>query len=269
MMSDALKRNASMMRFGSEMNQLDFFVRQIIAQMVSTSIPVRVDSVERGQEGSAALYVDVTPLICQTDADGNALPSVSIPHLPYFRLQHGTAGIICDPVPGDVGLAVFAQQDCSTLSGQTEPVQPGSFRCLDMSDGFYLGGFWGQKLATFVHVEQDGTIHVVAPESHTTDSPTVIVNCKKSIVNSETTTVNASDSVKIDTPSTTITGDVKILKTLAVTGHISGSGGLSVSGGGGATVSGDMKASGDVTAGGISLQGHTHTCPDGKTSSAQ
>lgn len=34
------------------------------------------------------------------------------------------------------------------------------------------------------------------------------------------------------------------------------------------TVVGSITASGDIKAGGISLQGHTHTCPDGETGAA-
>lgn len=64
--------------------------------------------------------------------------------------------------------------------------------------------------------------------------------------------------VKIDSPTTTITGDVKIEKTLSVVGHIAGTGGLAVSGGTGASVDGSMTTTGDVTAGGISLQTHVH-----------
>ena len=60
-------------------------------------------------------------------------------------------------------------------------------------------------------------------------------------------------TLTIECPSTTITGDVKIEKSLTVVGAMTGKGGLSVSGGSGAAVSGD------VVADGISLKGHTHT----------
>ena len=67
------------------------------------------------------------------------------------------------------------------------------------------------------------------------------------------TTTLKSGAVTIDAPSVHITG------TLAVDGHISGTGGLAVSGGSGAAVTGSITATGDITAGSISLQGHTHT----------
>lgn len=264
------KSNAKISAFGSEMNSLDFFIRALIKTMVSTSIPVRVDAVERGGEGGAALYVDVTPMVTQTDAEGNSIPPVTIPHLPYFRYQHGTAAIICDPKVGDLGLAVFAQQDCSRLTGDTTPQAPGTFRCFDMSDGFYVGGFWGQVPKTFIHIEDEGTIHVVAPKSYHLESPKVIVDCDTAQVNAKTSVtvvtqtakVNASSSLTVDSPQSTFTGNVSIKKNLTVTGHISGSSGMSISGGTGgatATFQGSIHVSDDVTASGISLTSHTHT----------
>ena len=245
-MSEQLKQNARISDYGSDYNAQEFFVRSIVKRMVSTAIPVRVDAVQRAGESGGALYVDVTPLVCQTSADGKALDPVTIPHLPYFRLQHGTAAVIVDPKPGDVGLAVFAQQDSSRLNGGNEPVSPGSFRCFDMSDGFYIGGFWGQTPTTFVHIEDSGDITITAPK-------TVTVNTSAATVNTDTATVNASGSITFNSPTSTFTGDVKIAKTLSVTQQISGSGGLTVSGGSGAVVTGD------VIADGISLKTHTHT----------
>lgn len=246
-----LKKNARIADFGSEYNAQEFFIRSIMKRSISTAIPVRVDAVERAGEDSGALYVDATPLICQTDASGNALEPVSIPHLPYFRLQHGTAAVICDPVPGDIGLAIFAQQDTSRLNGQTTPAAPGSFRCFDMSDGFYVGGFWGKTPQTFVHIEESGHVTITAPEAVT--------------VNTQTATVNASSSTTINSPTVSITGDTTIDKTLTVKGHISGAGGLSISGGSGASVQGNLSTTGDVKAAGISLQNHVHPGDSGGT----
>lgn len=240
-----LKIPARISDVASPYNQQLYLIKQIIKQTVSTAIPVRVDSVERAGDGSGALYVSATPLVAQTDADGNLIAPVSIPKLPYFRLQHGTAAVICDPVPGDVGLAIFAQQDTSNLSGGTSPVVPGSFRCFDMSDGFYVGGFWGQTPTTYVHLEDSGQITITAPQS-------VVINARSVSAICQTATVSASESTTIDSPATTITG------TLSVNGLITGSGGLSISGGSGAIVDGDLRTTGDVEAGAISLQSHVH-----------
>lgn len=252
-MSEELSQNSGEFTGSSEYNVLDFVIRSIVCGLVNTAIPVRVDKVERPAEGGGAGYLSATPLIKMRSAKGDALDVVSIPKLRWFRLQHGTAAIIVDPKPGDIGLAVFAQQDVSALNGSSEPIQPGSFRCYSISDGFYFGGFWGQKPTTFIRIEDNGQVTVTAPQSV--------------VVNSIDVTVNASGSTKIDSPSVTITGDTTIEKTLTVRELISGTGGMTVSGGSGASVTGNLSTTGDVTAGGISLQNHVHDCPQGGTTS--
>lgn len=252
-MSEELSQNSGEFTGSSEYNVLDFVIRSIVCGLVNTAIPVRVDKVERPAEGGGAGYLSATPLIKMRSAKGDALDVVSIPKLRWFRLQHGRAAIIVDPKPGDIGLAVFAQQDVSALNGGSEPLQPGSFRCYSISDGFYFGGFWGQKPTTFIRIEDNGQVTVTAPQSV--------------VVNSIDVTVNASGSTKIDSPSVTITGDTTIEKTLTVRELISGTGGMTVSGGSGASVTGNLSTTGDVTAGGISLQNHVHDCPQGGTTS--
>lgn len=220
-----LRKNINGFTGTSDFNALDFVIQSVIKGLVNTAIPVRVDAIERPANEGGAAYLSATPLICQRDAEGNALPSVSIPKLRWFRLQHGSAAILCDPKPGDIGLAVFAQQDVSTLTGGNQPVQPGSFRCFDMSDGFYFGGFWGQPPTTFIRIEDTGDITITAPN-------TVTVNTKNATVNAETKcTVNA--------PSSEFSGDVKVGGNLEIVGNTT-------------------SANGDISAGGVSLRNHVH-----------
>lgn len=244
-MSEEFRQNVGEFTASSEYNALHFIITSIIKGLVNTAIPVRVDAIERPGTGGGARYLSATPLVKMRSAAGDALESVSIPKLRWFRLQHGKAAIVVDPKPGDIGLAVFAQQDVSALNGGNEPVQPGSFRAYDMSDGFYIGGFFGPPPTTFVHLEDTGDIVITAPQTVT--------------VNTTTAVVNASGSTTIDSPTVTITGDTTIQKTLTVQGHITGMGGMAVSGGGGASVTGSVTVSDDVTASGISLTSHTHS----------
>lgn len=108
----------------------------------------------------------------------------------------------------------------------------------------------GQK----IHLTRTG-IEVVTPKNLTA---TVGGNVTETVSGSLTATVTGAAtikaaSVKIDTPSTHITGS------LLVDGAITGKGGLAVSGGGGATVTGD------VVADGISLKNHVHPGDSGGT----
>lgn len=230
-MADAgLRENIDSFTASSEMNALLFLIKQVISGTVHTAIPVVVLSVDRAGDGGGAGYLSCKPLVMQRAANGDSLPSVEIPRLPYFRLQHGTAAIICDPVPGDVGLAVFAQSDTSNVNGDGQEKQAGSFRSFDMSDGFYVGGFWGKTPKTFVHLEQDGTIEIDAPQA-------VTVKTKQATVTAEKMTVNASNLFEVTAPN------------IHLNGRISGGG----SGGALATFSGD------VVAKGVSVATHTHS----------
>ena len=156
----------------SDLNRLEFLIK-VLQRDMSTAIPVIITAVQAG-DTNAAGYVDARPLVAQVDAWGNALPMATLHHLPYFRLQAGRAGIVLDPVPGDIGLAVFAQSDCSTLrQGQKETAQPGSWRKFDQADGFYIGGFINTQIDTYVRLAQDGSVKITAPGNVTIDAPTV------------------------------------------------------------------------------------------------
>ena len=91
-----------------------------------------------------------------------------------------------------------------------------------------------------------------------TTAGNVIINCTQA-------TVNASDSVTLNTPQTTCTGNLRVNGNTVVDGttlskgKITGQGGLAVSGGTGATVAGNMAITGgEVSADGINLKTHRH-----------
>lgn len=156
----------------SDLNRLEFLIK-VLQRDMSTAIPVIITATQAG-DTNAAGYVDARPLVAQIDAWGNSLPMAAIHHLPYFRLQSGRAAVVLDPVVGDIGLAVFAQSDCSNVKqGANQTVQPGSWRKFDQADGFYVGGFLNKSVDTFVRLAQDGSITIKAPGNVTIDAPTV------------------------------------------------------------------------------------------------
>lgn len=142
-------------------NAFDFKMEQKIKD-VSTAIPVIVKGVQAGGVGVVG-YVDVLPLVTNVSGSNEAVQPVTLYHLPYFRLQGGKAAIICDPEINDIGLAVFAQTDTSTVkAGTTEPQQPGSKRRHSMSDGWYIGGFLNQAPSVYVQLTQGNEVIITA-----------------------------------------------------------------------------------------------------------
>ena len=137
---------------GSQYNIMDYLIRSTIRGLVNTAIPVVVTGVESNGSGGGAGYVSAKPLLMARDGYGKGVPNVDIPRLPFFRYQFGSSAVICDPKVGDVGLAVFAQSDCSNVNGETTEKLPQTHRQYDMSDGFYLGGFWG-KTPTSINID--------------------------------------------------------------------------------------------------------------------
>lgn len=230
-MSDSVFSNRGYFSEGSPGNALDFIVRSIIRGMVNTAIPVKVEKVYPGENGVAG-YVQAIPLVMPRDPQNKAIQTVSIPKLPFFRYFAGRCAIVCDPMPGDIGFAVFSQQDASTVKpGTKEPQQAGSFRCFDMSDGFYFGGFLGGNGDTNISFDQNGNITINVPQA-------ITVNCT-------TSTVNASESVSVNTPKSKFSGDVQVEGVL--------------------TVDKTINAQGDISSGSLSFQNHIHQCGDHKT----
>jgi hypothetical protein len=141
----------------SPFNSLSFIIRQAIRQQVNTCIICKVLACSNG-------YVDVLPMVTGVSGKGEAIQPTTLYKLPYMRYHAGVAAVILDPVPGDIGLAVFASKDCSNVkAGTTEPQQPASFRGNSQANGFYIGGFLNQAPSVFVELTQGGAVNITAP----------------------------------------------------------------------------------------------------------
>lgn len=225
-----------------------------------------------------ALTCEVQPAIQgkQVLEDGTVV-AVNLPILldcPVVFPHAGGCSLTFPIKPGDECLVVFSARAIDfwwQLGGVQPPAEP---RMHDLSDGFVIPGPYSQvkKIAGVstecVELRSDdhAAFFSINPETHeihaeTVGDMTATVAGELTAEVSGAATLKAA-SVTIDAPTTHITG------ALQVDGHITGSGGMAVSGGNGAAVTGNLTTTGDVTAGGISLQGHTHTCPDGETGTA-
>lgn len=208
-------------------------------QKINTVFLAKIISVStKGTEGTKT--VTAQPLICQIDANGNALPSPKLVEIPHYRVQAGTGAFVINPHVGDIGVFVCAKRDISNIkNGVTDPQTPASFRSFDLADSIMIATIHTEMASTYIYIDPDsGTIEIKAPESLT-------INTESAIINANETTINA--------PETTINGHLTVL------------GGITVSGGGGSSMSGDFKLNGtmtatnDVIANGISLHSHVHS----------
>jgi len=147
-------------------NESWFMIQQMIGK-IATAEMVRVEAVD-----TAALTVDVLPLVYQVDGQGQAYPHATIHKFPYLRLQGGTRGaVIIDPQPGDIGLAVFCARDISTVKATKAPGLPGSRRRFDWADGVYFGGMLNGAPTQYVEFTDAG-ITLKTPNTVTIDAPT-------------------------------------------------------------------------------------------------
>lgn len=207
---------------GSPYNALMFLVENAIAGRVNTMVPVRVVSVDSGGANSPTGTVNVRPLVTQKDGNGNMIGVSELYHLPYSRIQGGVAALVIDPLPGDMGIAVFAQQDTSTITKDTqEPILPSTYMAFPMSSGWYIGGFLNQTPSVYVEVQQSA----------------IVINAQSDV------TINAPSKIRLNTPLVEITG--KIVQTGESASGASTRGGLTNTGG-------------TISSNGIVLDTHVH-----------
>lgn len=220
----------------SFLNQLDFIIERKIKEMINTSAIVNIDGADAKGHESGSGNVSATPMVAQTDAQGNALPMASLPQLRPFRYGAGCAAFICDPVGGDKAVAVFQKADSSTVNeGTTKSQRPGSFRSFSQADGVTIPVLT-KTPTVWIELKQDNTCIIHAPEG-------VIIETDKKVE------IKAGQEIILDTPQTTITGN------LTATGEK----GSNIAMTGTMNLTGSLTSTGDQTAGSISQINHTHT----------
>lgn len=158
----------------SEFNAHVFLIQQLLGR-ISTATLVRIVAVTNAGGLSPVGFVDVHPLVNQMDGLRNARPHGVIFGLAYFRLQGGTDAVILDPKEGDIGIAIFADHDISTVKATKDEASPGSNRRFDMADGLYIGGYLNGVPTQYFRFSESG-IEVVSPTQITLTAPAVQIN---------------------------------------------------------------------------------------------
>jgi hypothetical protein len=139
----------------SDFNKTQFLVYQTLG-LISTATLVQVKAVTNAGEVSPVGAVDVLPLVNMLDGVGNSFPHGTLYKLPYFRLQGGANAVIIDPQVNDLGIAIFADRDISSVKANKAAANPGSRRRFSMADGLYIGGFLNVVPNQYVRFNADG-----------------------------------------------------------------------------------------------------------------
>lgn len=123
----------------SDFNKQYFLVQQLIGTIRTVTL-VQVQSCSNADTVDAVGTVDVLPLVNMMDGAGKTYQHETIYNVPYFRLQGGKNAIIADPQKGDIGIALFADRDISSVKNSKKQGNPGSRRRYAFADALYIGG---------------------------------------------------------------------------------------------------------------------------------
>lgn len=178
--------------------QLVFVFQQLLRGVATaTIVKVKACTNEGGIVPSGT--VDVVPMVNQVDGLGQPVPHDVIYGLPYTRIQGGKNAVIIDPSVGDLGIAVFASRDISSVKAAKAQANPGSARVMDYADGMYIGGLLN-----------------AAPENYVvmTDALLKLFHTTKIVLQAPNVEIDASSEFKVDSPDSEFTGNMHTPQTL-------------------------------------------------------
>ena len=161
---------------------------------IHTATPVRVLAVRPVSDRVG--FVDVIPLIEDTDTNDAVIEQAPIYNVPYLRMQGGPSAVILDPAVDDIGLAAFVERDASALATTLQAGPAATKRAYSSADGFYFGGFlngaptqWVKFLAGAagidIHTPGDLTLSAAGAITLTSGGATTI-NAASFVVNAPT-----------------------------------------------------------------------------------
>ncbi len=139
----------------SQFNLISFITTAIL-NGIATAQLFQVQTVTPGA-GLLPGVVSGQIMVNQVGPTGIAVPHGPIYNIPFFRLQGGKNATIADPVKDDIGIAVFASRDISSVKANKAIANPGSERTYDYADGLYLGGFLNGTPTQYVRFVNDGS----------------------------------------------------------------------------------------------------------------
>ena len=143
-------------------DRAQLFIIQSLIAGVHTCAIVEVVAV-RPTSGKVG-FVDVIPMLLDTSTNNLVLEQTTIYNVPYMRYQGGSSAVKLDPAPGDLGLAMFAEQDITNLKQTQGAGPPATDRMHSTADALYIGGVLNPDPTQYVEfLSNAGGINIVSP----------------------------------------------------------------------------------------------------------
>jgi hypothetical protein len=117
----------------------EYTILSLLQSTINTCELVRVQDVQ--PQNDRVGFVTVQPLVLDASTGDIVLAQTPAYNVPYLRLQGGVSAIELDPAVGDIGLAVYAQRDITTLKATLQEGPAPTARAFSTADGLYFGGF--------------------------------------------------------------------------------------------------------------------------------
>lgn len=154
---------------GSNLNSLQYIIRNQVKDMVNTLLVVKVTAVYDNT-------IDVQTVLKDLSDSGQVIDTFTIPSVRYMRWQYGSNAIIAKPKVGDVGLLLISKQDLSglTMAGLSVCQTNSAY---NIGDGIYIGGLVGMNTpATQTITFEDNKITVTGTGEINLNATTANVN---------------------------------------------------------------------------------------------
>lgn len=101
-------------------------------------------------------FLTCIPLTLDTSTNNVVLADSSIFNVPYMRYQGGSSAVILDPVAGDIGLAIFAEDDITNVKQTIAAGAPATNRSHSTADALYIGGVLNPDPTQFIQFQPGG-----------------------------------------------------------------------------------------------------------------
>ena len=132
-------------------------------------------------------FLTVQPLVLETDTNSLVIAQTPIYNVPYMRYQGGPSAVILDPVVGDIGLAIFAENDITNVKQTLQPGPAATQRSHSTADALYIGGVLNPDPTQYVQFQPGGAGIVI----HSPGAVALQAGSSVAITSGSTTTVNA------------------------------------------------------------------------------